>query len=127
MDHCTISRGANLFGDVYVCEHACVGPHAQLSPGVILFNDRYPPMALKMERPVIGDCAVVGVQSVIWPGVEVGQHAVVASLSEVKEDVPEFALVRGVPAKTICDVRQIRMKIDGQWVHPYPWVEHLTE
>lgn len=122
MDSVFIDEYANLIAEIYVCEYAHIGKHCQISPGVTLVNDRYPPTALDVVGPVVGDCAIIGVKSVIWPGVKIGYHGMVASLSEVKDDVLDYVLVRGNPAKPICDVRQIRMKHKGQWVYPYPWM-----
>jgi len=122
MDNARIEEGAHLIADVYVCEYARLGPQCWISPGVSLVNDRYPPTALEIAGPVVGQCAVIGVHSIIWPGVKLGYHAMVASLSEVKEDVADYVLVRGCPARPVCDVRQIRMKLKDKWVYPYPWM-----
>jgi len=122
MDSALVREYANLIADVYVSEYTVCGAHCHISPGVCIVNDRYPPTALDVQGPVIGDCAVIGVQAVIWPGVKIGYHAMVAALAEVKQDVPDYVLVRGRPARPVCDVRQIRMKLQDKWVYPYPWM-----
>ena len=126
MDQARIGESANLIAEIYICEYANLGAHCQISPGATLVNDRYPPTSMEVVGPTIGECAVLGVKSVIWPGVKIGYHAMVASLSEVKEDVQDYVLVRGCPAKSVCDVRQIRMKHEGKWVYPYPWMRINT-
>lgn len=50
--------------------------------------------------------AFVGVNSIISPGVTVGQYALVAAGSVVTKDVPDYAIVAGNPAKIIGDVRE---------------------
>lgn len=45
--------------------------------------------------------AWIGANAVILPGVTVGECAVVAAGAVVRDDVPEFGLVGGVPAKAI--------------------------
>ena len=45
--------------------------------------------------------AKVGAHTVIMPGVTIGESAVVGAVSFVTEDVPDNAVVAGVPAKII--------------------------
>ena len=59
-----------------------------------------------MEPPsakpvVIEDDVLVGANAVILEGVRVGRGAVVAAGAIVIEDVPENAVVAGIPAKII--------------------------
>ena len=49
----------------------------------------------------IGDSAWIGSGSIILPGVTVGRGAVVGAGSVVTKDVPERAVVVGVPAKQV--------------------------
>ncbi|SMG01311.1 acyltransferase [Burkholderia singularis] len=49
----------------------------------------------------IQDHAWIGARAIILPGVTVGRGAVVAAGAVVARDVPEFAVVGGVPAKII--------------------------
>ena len=53
-------------------------------------------------RPVkIGDDVWIGVNAIILDGVTIGSHAVVAAGAVVTKDVPDYAIVAGVPAKVI--------------------------
>ena len=124
MGHCRVGEYACLYSEVHICEFATLGPHCQLMPGSMLLNQPYPPTGLSVAGPVIGQCAIIGSRSLIWPGVKLGHHAMVATISEVKQDVPDYTLVRGRPAKPICDVRRIRTKAGDEWVYPYPWMRH---
>jgi serine acetyltransferase len=45
--------------------------------------------------------AVVGTNAVIFPGVTIGEGAIVGALSFVREDVPAWAIWAGVPAKHV--------------------------
>lgn len=113
---------ANLESEVHVARHSTLEHHCQLMPGAILVDDAYPPTAMDPQGPVIGPCAVVGVKSIIYPGIHLGYHAMVGAMSIVKKDVPDYTLVSGSPAAPVCDVRRIRTKIKHQWVYPYPWM-----
>jgi len=43
----------------------------------------------------------IGPRAIIMPGVKIGRGAVVAGGAVVTKDVPDFAIVGGVPAKVI--------------------------
>jgi acetyltransferase-like isoleucine patch superfamily enzyme len=56
-------------------------------------------------RVVIKKGAWLGVGAVILPGVTVGEAAVVGANAVVTEDVDDYAIMAGVPARKIGDVR----------------------
>jgi dTDP-4-amino-4,6-dideoxy-D-glucose acyltransferase len=49
----------------------------------------------------IGDFAAIGAASLVLAGLEIGASSSVGALSLVREDVPEFAIVAGIPARRI--------------------------
>ena len=49
----------------------------------------------------IGDDVWVGVNAIILPGVKIGSHSVISAGAVVTKDVPEWAIVGGVPAAVI--------------------------
>jgi acetyltransferase-like isoleucine patch superfamily enzyme len=51
---------------------------------------------------VIGDYAVVGLCSIVLPGITIGRGAMVGAGSVVTKDVPDGHMVAGNPAKFIC-------------------------
>jgi len=55
----------------------------------------------KFKQTVVKRGAWLGTNSVILPGVTVGRNSVVGANSVVCEDVPDYTVVGGVPAKTI--------------------------
>lgn len=50
---------------------------------------------------IIGDNVWIGDKATILPGVTIGDGAVIAANAVVTENVPEFSVVAGIPAKVI--------------------------
>jgi acetyltransferase-like isoleucine patch superfamily enzyme len=55
----------------------------------------------------IGDWADIGTNATILPGVTIGKGSIIGAGAVVVEDVPDFAVVAGVPAKLL------RMRTDA--------------
>ena len=87
-----IDMGAILGG------RATVGKHCHIGAGAVLAGVIEPASAVPV---VIEDGVLVGANAVVVEGVHVGKNAVVAAGSVVLEDVPENAVVAGVPARVI--------------------------
>jgi galactoside O-acetyltransferase len=75
------------------------GDYSGMRTGLATFPDRY---REGLHAPVrIGNFAAIGAGSIVLAGVEVGASSSVGALSLVREDVPEFAIVAGIPARRI--------------------------
>ncbi len=53
------------------------------------------------ESVEIGDFSWIGIGAVILPGVKIGRHCVVAANTVVTQDIPDFCMVAGNPAKIV--------------------------
>lgn len=75
-----------------------VGINSHVGAGAILAGVLEPPSASPV---IVGDNCLIGANAVVLEGVKVGNGAIVAAGSIVTKDVPENAVVAGVPARIL--------------------------
>lgn len=75
--------------------------------GVWVFREEFPDLDI-LAPVAVGNNVFIGINSIIMPGVTIGDNCVVAAGSVVTRDVPEGMVVGGVPAKVIKPVAQYR-------------------
>src|SRR5205807_1097003 len=104
--HCWIGEGAVLdaSGGLTIGEHTSIGlnvlvfTHSSWLANMMLEN--HSGSDLIERKPVsIGKGCFIGGNSVIMPGVSIGDFATVNPLSVVTRDVPDHCLVSGNPAR----------------------------
>lgn len=82
-----------------------IGNHVDIASGVQIYNSEHDIHAEKFEPTTgsveIGDYVFIGPGSIILPQVKIGRGAIIAAGAVVTKDVPDFAIVGGVPAKII--------------------------
>jgi acetyltransferase-like isoleucine patch superfamily enzyme len=120
----TIGSHARLHSNVFVAKASTIEELTWLFPYVILIDDPHPPSDTCTQGPTVRKFAVVGAQSTVFPGVEIGEGAVVAAMSLVRHDVPPDALVAGVPAKVVGTTANVVCH-EGRIDHVYPWWRHF--
>ena len=143
--NCIVGRGAyvgpgvrmgsncKLQNHALVYEPAVLEDGVFVGPAVVFTNDTYP-RAVSPEGVLkrgddweavgvtVREGASIGARSVCVAPVTIGRWALVAAGSVVVKDVPDFALVVGVPARRVGWVgragRPLTAKGDGVWVCP---------
>ena len=90
-DNCIINTGAIIEHDIRL------GNHVHIAPGAVLGG-----------AVEVGDLSHVGIGATVLQGVKIGTNALIGAGAVVIEDVPDHAVVVGVPAKVI------KLKREGQ-------------
>jgi UDP-2-acetamido-3-amino-2,3-dideoxy-glucuronate N-acetyltransferase len=149
---CVIGRGVYVgtgvrLGDnvkvqnyALVYEPAAVEDGVFIGPAVVLTNDTYPravnpdgTLKTASDWDAVGVTirtgASIGARSVCVAPVTIGRWALVAAGSTVVKDVPDFALVAGVPARQIGWVGKAGVRLDdaggGRWRCPQTGDEYV--
>jgi acetyltransferase-like isoleucine patch superfamily enzyme len=103
-DHCTVNSYAAISGRVSCGNGVRIASHASIVGFNHGFDDPEQPIYVQKHESlgiVIEDDVWVGANAVIVDGVTIGRGAVVAAGAVVTRNVPEMAIVAGVPAKVV--------------------------
>jgi acetyltransferase-like isoleucine patch superfamily enzyme len=101
----------------FVCEGVAIEDEVFIGHGVMFTNDLYPRAvnedgSLKSEsdwqsvKTTVKKRAGIGSNATILAGITIGKGALIGAGAVVTQDVPDYAIVAGVPARVIGDSRQ---------------------
>ena len=93
-----VGAGTMIDMNVVLVGRATVGSNCHIGAGSVLAGVVEPPSA---NPVIIEDDVMIGANAVVLEGIRVKRGAVVAAGSIVIDDVPENAVVAGIPAKII--------------------------
>jgi len=92
---------------VYICTYSTVEDSVFLGPCCVFTNDRYMTQKkFKLIGPTVKKGASIGANALLFPGVTVGEGAVVGSQAMVNVDVPPRTIFVGIPAKKVGDLSE---------------------
>ena len=99
-DGCKIQNNVSIYEGVELEDYVFCGP------SMVFTNDltpraKYPKGSAGYQKTVLHTGASIGANATVVCGHEVGRWAMVAAGALVTKDVPDYALVAGVPAKQI--------------------------
>jgi UDP-2-acetamido-3-amino-2,3-dideoxy-glucuronate N-acetyltransferase len=103
----------------FICEGVVIEDEVFVGHGVMFTNDRYPratnpngsPQSEAdwvVEQTHVKRKASIGSNATIISGVTIGEGALVGAGAVVTDDVPDYAVAVGVPARITGDVRTLK-------------------
>ncbi|HVG21710.1 MAG TPA: acyltransferase [Blastocatellia bacterium] len=112
-----IGARCKVSSHTFICEGVTVEDEVFIGHGVMFINDLYPRAtnedgSLQTEadwrvvNTLVKRGASIGSNATVLAGVTIGERALVGAGAVVSRDVPDFAIVAGVPARLIGDVRE---------------------
>ena len=114
-----IGARCKISSHTFICEGVVIEDEVFVGHGVMFTNDRYPRATnadgslqteadWKVEATRVKRAASIGSNATIICGVTIGEGALVGAGAVVNKDVPDYAIVAGVPARVIGDTRKRR-------------------
>ncbi|MCF2659702.1 CatB-related O-acetyltransferase [Parabacteroides distasonis] len=106
----SIGFGSGLGVNCLVHGPLIIGEKVMMGPDVVILTHTHNidrtdiPMGdqgSRVAKVIIGNDVWIGMRSIIMPGVRIGNGAVIGAGAVVTKDVPDYAIVGGVPARVI--------------------------
>jgi len=112
-----VGARCKISSHTFICEGVTLEDEVFIGHGVMFTNDLFPRAVNEDGTPqtesdwtvvktTVKKRASVGSNATVIAGVTIGANAMVGAGSVVTKDVPDFAIVAGVPARVVGDVRE---------------------
>lgn len=113
----SVGERCKISSHSFICEGVTIEDECFIGHGVMFTNDVYPRAVTadgslqseadwKVVKTIVKRRASIGSNATILAGVTIGEGALIGAGAVVTHDVPSFAIVAGVPARVIGDVRK---------------------
>lgn len=100
-----IPEGVTIEDGVFIGPHVCftndIYPRAINPDGSLMQADDW-----EIVPTLVKYGASIGANATLLCGITIGEHALIGAGAVVTHDVPAYAIVAGVPARTVGDVRE---------------------
>src|SRR5882724_3321096 len=117
----SIGARCKISSHTFICEGVTIEDEVFVGHGVMFTNDLYPravnddgTLQTEADWTVVSTLvkrrAAIGSNATIMAGVTIGESALVGAGAVVTGDVADYAIVAGVPARVIGDVRERTQK-----------------
>lgn len=104
-DNSGIGIKCKVRGPLSIGQNVMMGPEVIILTSIHKFDDITIPMCQQSnserKEVIIGDDVWIGTRVIIMPGVKIGNGVIIGAGAVVTKDVPDYAVVGGVPAKII--------------------------
>jgi UDP-2-acetamido-3-amino-2,3-dideoxy-glucuronate N-acetyltransferase len=112
-----VGARCKISSHTFICEGVTLEDEVFIGHGVMFTNDLFPRAVNEDGTPqtesdwtvlktTVKKRASLGSNATVIAGVTIGANAMVGAGSVVTKDVPDFAIVAGVPARVVGDVRE---------------------
>ena len=99
-----IGINCSIRGPLTIGENVMMGPEVVILTNSHKFDNINIPMSKQgytIQPVVIGNDVWIGTRSIILPGVKIGNGVIIGAGAVVTKNIPDYAIVGGVPAKVI--------------------------
>jgi UDP-2-acetamido-3-amino-2,3-dideoxy-glucuronate N-acetyltransferase len=117
-----VGSNCKISSHSFLCSGVTIEDSVFIGHGVMFINDMYPSAVNSdggLQTADDWECltttvrhnASIGSNATILGGVTIGRHSLVGAGAVVNRDVPDYAIVAGVPAQVIGDVREKKLSV----------------
>ena len=99
-----LGQNSRLQGTISIGDDCVMGPDVVIMATSHGYDRADIPIRLQRgwEKPIqIGNDVWIGTRAIILPGVEIGDHCIVAAGAVVTKSFPPFSVIAGVPARIV--------------------------
>lgn len=115
----SIGNNVKVSSHTFICEGVTVEDNVFVGHNVSFINDKYPRATTEggapqseadwsVVRTLVKRGASIGTSATILCGVTIGENAIIGAGSVVTRDVPDNAVVAGVPARFIRNINEVK-------------------
>ncbi|GAB6103598.1 hypothetical protein JCM17039_03520 [Blautia glucerasea] len=130
-----IGEDVHIYGDPYKMFGTepwaiSIGNHVHITEGVrfvnhdggtLIFRHLVPDLEIT-KKISVGNYVYIGIETLIMPGVKIGNHCIIGAGAVVTHDIPDNSVAVGVPARVIKSTDEYFEKIKSESLH----VGHLA-